>query len=95
MRKLILMLVASLALAGCCGTQVPDEVKASLDGDVDAWRLVKKDLVQTMPEGETRQLWMTRVASFIVRARANAAWAEEDEAFDTVIALKEELEREE
>lgn len=80
-----------LVLAGCATT--PDEVKDSLAGDVESWRLVKKDLVQTMPDGEAKALWLGRLNAFIVRARANLAWAEDAEEFDVVKALEEEKAR--
>ena len=85
------ILVMASVLAGCAS--VPDKVKESLAGDLRDWRLVKKELVQPMPEGGEREVWLKRMAAFIVRARANVAWAEGEEEFDTVKAFGEEVGR--
>ena len=75
-----------------CST-VPDKLKESLRGDLRDWRLVKKELVQPMPEGSERERWKKRMAAFIVRARANVAWAEDEKEFDTRKAFEEEVNR--
>ncbi|MDD5531248.1 MAG: hypothetical protein PHC52_00495 [Syntrophales bacterium] len=88
------VVLAALCIALCIGcASVPDKVKDSLAGDVRDWRLVKRDLVQTMPEGPDRDLWLDRFAAFIVRARANVAWANKDDSFSTIKALEEERSR--
>jgi hypothetical protein len=84
---MVFIILGLLVLVGC--KSVPPEVKTAIEGDVASWRLVKKDLVQTMPAGEERDRWMLRLASFITRARSLEAWAK-DEEFDTVAAVKEE-----
>ncbi len=93
MKRVVLtsILVLASILAGCAS--VPDKVRESMAGDLRDWRLVKKELVQPMPEGEAREVWLKRMAAFIVRARANVAWAEDEEEFDTVKAFEEEVGR--
>lgn len=93
-KVLAFVVLAALCVALCVGcSSVPDKVKDSLAGDLRDWRLVKKDLVQTMPEGPERNLWLERMAAFIVRARANVAWANDDDSFSTINALQEEKAR--
>ncbi len=84
------LVLASLA-AGC--SSVPEAVQESLRGDLRDWRFVKRELVQPMPAGPERELWMKRMAAFIARARANVAWAEEAEEFDVRKAFEEEVGR--
>jgi hypothetical protein len=84
-------LVVGLHLGACASC--PDAVIESLEGNARDWRLVKQELVQTMPEGPAKELWMKRFAAFIARARANVAWARGAEDFDTAAAFLEELDR--
>ena len=93
MRKLMFVSILFLATLLPACSSVPDKVQDSLRGDLRDWRLVKKDLVQPMPEGPERERWMKRMAAFIVRARANVAWAEDEEEFDTRKAFEEEVNR--
>ena len=93
MRNLVFMSILFVATLLPACSSVPDKVQESLRGDLRDWRLVKKELVQPMPEGPERDLWMKRMAAFIVRARANVAWADDEEDFDTKIAFEEEVNR--
>lgn len=86
--KFLFPIILALFFIGCA--TAPDEVRDSLAGDVESWRLVKKELVVTMQDGEAKTLWTNRLNAFIVRARANLAWANDDDSFDTVEAMKEE-----
>jgi hypothetical protein len=93
MKRLVFTSVLILAClaAGC--SSVPDAVQESLRGDLRDWRLVKKELVQPLPPGPEREVWLKRLAAFIARARANVAWAEEAEEFDVRKAFEEEVGR--
>lgn len=90
-QKILAFVILAALCIGCAS--VPDKVKDSLAGDLRDWRLVKRDLVQAMPEGPERTLWLDRMAAFIVRARANVAWANGDNSFSTINALQEEKAR--
>jgi starvation-inducible outer membrane lipoprotein len=84
-----LLVLFLLVLAAGCAT-VPDEVKNALEGNEESLRLIKKDLVQTMPDGDAKALWTARLNAFIVRARASVAWADDADDFDAAAAMEEE-----
>ena len=91
-RVLFTSILLVMAMLPACSS-VPDKVQDSMRGDLRDWRMVKKELVQPMPEGKEREVWLKRMAAFIVRARANVAWAEGAEEFDTEKAFGEEVNR--
>lgn len=92
------VLVASmLASLGCCGTY--DATKIAAQGTIRDLRIVRKQVVTQLPDGEVqvggktwtvRGLWDNRLGSMIARERSIIAGLDRDKTFDIVKVATDE-----
>ena len=94
MKKLILVLILALAVAGCRAPciwcSIPEDIQKSTEGNVSNLRLVEKELIDPLADEAAKKLWKGRIAAFIAEARALDAYAKQDDEFDYDKALAEE-----
>jgi hypothetical protein len=94
MKKFLIILVLTLAVAGCQAPcifcSIPDSVVKSTDEHIGDLRTTEKELVDAIPDEAKKKLWKGRFAAMIAEARSLEAYAKQDKSFNYEEALAEE-----